>query len=182
MRHVITAVAFVLVGAASAGAAWAAADAKLIASAESAAPHAIAAHATVATMGEKSGMKVIRKGSNGWTCFPDDPGTPGKDPMCVDENGMAWVHAVMTHTAPPADKPGLAYMLAGGSDASNLDIYVTKPPAGDKWVVTGPHIMILSAQAAKESGYPSGQKAPDTSKPYVMFGGTPYAHIMMPVK
>jgi hypothetical protein len=78
--------------------------------------------------------------------------------------------------------PGVAYMLAGGSDASNLDPYAEKPAAGDKWVSTGPHVMILSAQAAKASGFPAGEKAPDTSKPYVMFAGTPYAHIMMPVK
>jgi hypothetical protein len=180
MRHLFFAVISVA-GAAYAGAAWAAPDAKLIASAESAAPRAIAAHATVAKMGEK-GLVIVRKGTNGWTCLPDDPGTPGRDPMCVDENGMAWAQAWMEHKAPPADKPGLAYMLEGGSDASNLDPYATKPAAGEKWVTTGPHIMVLSAAAAKASGYPSGQKAPDTSKPYIMFGGTPYAHIMFPVK
>ena len=32
------------------------------------------------------------------------------------------------------------------------------------------------------SRYPTKQAAPDTSKPYVMYGGTPYAHIMFPVK
>jgi hypothetical protein len=182
MRHHMFIAAAVVFGVAAAGAAWAAVDAKLIASAESAAPRAIAARATIATMGGKGGMTVVRKGSNGWTCFPDMLTTPGKDPMCVDQNGMAWMQALMEHKAPAADRPGLAYMLAGGSDASNLDPYLAKPAVGDKWVTTGPHVMILSAQAAKASGYPSGEKAPDTSKPYVMFGGTPYAHIMMPVK
>jgi hypothetical protein len=31
------------------------------------------------------------------------------------------------------------------------------------------------------AGYPGGPH-PDTSRPYVMFAGTPYAHIMMPVR
>jgi hypothetical protein len=102
--------------------------------------------------------------------------------MCFDQNGTLWAQAWMTHKDPPADKPGMAYMLQGGSDASNLDPYATKPASGDSWVTTGPHVMILSAAAAASSGYPNMQKAPDTSKPYVMFGGTPYAHIMLPVK
>jgi len=29
-------------------------------------------------------------------------------------------------------------------------------------------------------GYPSGP-APDTTRPYVMWAGTPYAHLMIPV-
>jgi hypothetical protein len=87
----------------------------------------------------------------------------------------------MHHKVPPADKPGLAYMLAGAADASNTDPYATKPARGAAWVRTGPHIMILDRNAAASSGYPGGPH-PDTSKPYVMFGGTPYAHIMMPVR
>jgi len=30
------------------------------------------------------------------------------------------------------------------------------------------------------TGYPSGDK-PDTKAPYVMFAGTPYAHLMVPI-
>jgi hypothetical protein len=41
--------------------------------------------------------------------------------------------------------------------------------------------MILDRNAAASSGYPGGPN-PDTSKPYIMFGGTPYAHIMVPVR
>lgn len=181
MRAVAIAAGLV-VGAAAATALAGDPDARLIASAMSAAPRAISDHAAVVHMDAKGAMVTLRKGSNGWTCMPDDPATPGKDPMCVDENGMMWLAALMGHKAPPADKPGMAYMLQGGSDASNLDPYLTKPATGEKWVKTGPHLMILSATAAKASGYPSGQKEPDASKPYVMYGDTPYAHIMMPVK
>ena len=153
--------------------------ADLVASAMAAAPPSITAHAAVMTLPQ---MTVLRQGTNGWTCFPDDPGSPGKDPMCTDANGMAWMQALMAHRAPPAGKAGMAYMLAGGSDASNLDPYAAKPASGAAWVTTGPHVMILGADIAESSGYPSGQANPDTSRPYVMYGGTPYAHIMMPVK
>ena len=30
------------------------------------------------------GMRDLRKSSNGWVCVPDDPNTPGGDPMCAD--------------------------------------------------------------------------------------------------
>lgn len=182
MRTVLFVCASVLIsGLYAVGAAVAGPDASaLIASATSAAPRAIGDNASVVQMTDK-GMVTLRKGTNGWTCMPDDPGTPGTDPMCVDENGWLWAAAWMDHKDPPADKPGMAYMLQGGSDASNVDPYATRPD-GKGWVSTGPHVMILSATAAKASGYPAGQKDPDTSKPYVMFAGTPYAHIMLPVK
>jgi hypothetical protein len=175
MQRVLIAAACAAGAALFAGPGWAAGDP--IASAASAAPAAIGAHATVMTMDGK----VLRKGTNGWTCFPDDPGTPGNDPMCVDKNGLDWMNAAMAKKPPPA-AVGLAYMLQGGSDASNLDPAAAKPPAGAKWVTTGPHMMVLSAAVAAASGYPTKQAAPDTTKPYVMYGGTPYAHIMFPVK
>ena len=83
----------------------------------------------------------------------------------------------MGHKPPPADQPGVMYMLAGGTDASNTDPYATKPD-GD-WIMTGPHIMFVGSAAAL-NGYPAGPK-PDTSAPYVMWAGTPYAHLMVPV-
>jgi hypothetical protein len=72
------------------------------------------------------------------------------------------------------------YMLAGGSDAGNTDPYATKPHPGEDWVTTGPHIMIVGSKEVL-SGYPASIK-PDTSAPYVMWAGTPYAHLMVPLK
>jgi hypothetical protein len=175
MKSITLAAAFAA-GLASASLAASAVDP--VASAVSAAPASIGKAATVMSLD----MKVLRKGSNGWTCFPDDPGTPGADPMCFDKNGMAWMTALTQHKPPPKDVVGFCYMLQGGSDASNLDPFAAKPPAGSKWVTTGPHVMILSAAVAAASGYPTKQANPDTSRPYVMFGGTPYAHIMAPVR
>jgi len=54
------------------------------------------------------------------------------------------------------------------------------PAEGNNWVETGPHVMVVNA-AGMMPGYPEDAK-PDTSMPYVMWGGTPYAHLMIPVK
>jgi len=150
-------------------------DADKIKSAMSAAPAAIAGTATIIDM---TTMKPIRKGTNGWTCVPDGP-SPGVDPMCVDQNGMAWVDALMNKKDPPKGKMGFGYMLAGGSDASNTDPFATTPAPGGKWVDTGPHVMVFNIADAF-TGYPT--TAANTKVPYVMFAGTPYAHLMLPVK
>jgi hypothetical protein len=150
-----------------------------IASAESAAPASVSKAATIVTMEADGSMKELRKGTNGFTCMPDSPTTPGPDPMCFDANAGEFVMAWAGHKAPPTDKAGVMYMLAGGTDASNTDPYATKPTEGGDWIHTGPHMMVVGS-AASLKGYPSGPN-PDTKAPYVMWAGTPYAHLMIPV-
>ena len=132
-------------------------------------------------MDAKGGMRVLRKGTNGFTCMPDNPDTPGPDPMCMDGNAMEWFHAVVAHKPPVANKVGLMYMLAGGTDASNTDPYAEKPTKENHWVNTGSHVMIVGAGASFYAQYPKGAD-PDTTVPYVMWAGTPYQHLMAPVK
>ena len=157
-----------------------ASDAQLIASALRAAPAAVAKNASVATMDDK-GMHSLRKGTNGFTCMPDNPATPGPDPMCMDRNAMEWVDAWVAHKPPPTMKVGFMYMLAGGTDGSNSDPYATKPESGNHWIKTGPHIMIVGGDASFYDSYPKNAD-PDTSQPYVMWAGTPYQHLMAPVR
>src|SRR3982750_2488278 len=57
-----------------------------VASAESAAPASLAHNATIMVADAGGVMKTVRQGSNGWSCIPDDPNTPGTDPMCFDAN------------------------------------------------------------------------------------------------
>jgi hypothetical protein len=156
------------------------ADDTIITSAMSAAPKPVADAATIIVMNKDGTARVVRKGTNGFTCMPDNPTTPGPDPMCLDTNAMEWAHAWMTKGAPP-NKVGFMYMLAGGSDASNTDPYAAGPSAGNNWVSTGPHIMIVGPGAAAMAGYPTSP-SPDTTKPYVMWANTPYAHLMIPMK
>jgi hypothetical protein len=156
-------------------------DAQMIASATAAAPAKIGSGAEIMAMDAKGMMRTLRKGTNGFTCMPDAPSTPGPDPMCMDKNALDWVHALVAHQAPPAGKVGFMYMLAGGTDASNTDPYATSPAPNNHWVKTGPHVMIVGADASFYDNYPK-KADPDTSMPYVMWAGTPYQHLMAPVK
>ena len=156
-------------------------DKQLIASAMSAAPAAIGKGATIVVMEADGKMRTLREGKNGFTCMPDNPATPGPDPMCMDKNAMEWVHAWIAKKAPAAGKVGFMYMLAGGTDASNTDPYATKPEPNNNWIKTGPHVMIVGGDPSFYDQYPKNAK-PDTSVPYVMWPGTPYQHLMAPVK
>ena len=153
-------------------------DAELIANAMSAAPPAISRDATIIAM-DGDRIKTLRQGTNEYTCVPDDPGSPGNDPMCLDRNAMLWLQAWMEHKDAPKGKMGLVYMLQGGSDASNDDPFATKPPPGKQWVTTGPHVMVVGIAGALDDL----PKTPDNpKKPYIMWGGTTYEHVMMPVR
>ncbi len=154
-------------------------DADMIASATSAAPEAVSKDATVIAFDEKMQAKTLRPGTNGWTCMPDMPTSPGPDPMCLDKNGLEWAQAWMAHKNPPANKMGFGYMLMGGSDASNDDPFAEKPKEGQAWVDTGPHVMILNIGDHFE-GYPKTHGNPKA--PFVMYPNTPYQHLMIPVK
>jgi hypothetical protein len=152
----------------------AATRAKLIKSALSAAPANIAANATVAVPGADGQMTVLRQGANGFTCIPDAPASSGVDPMCIDEEGMKWAHAWMSHEAKPGNTaPGLIYMLAGGSDISATDPWATRT---DHFIASPPHWMILWPFDAATSGLPTKPKKTGT---WIMWAGTPYAHLMV---
>ena len=153
-------------------------DTQLIANAMSAGPPSISCNATIIAM-EGDKMRTLKQGTNEFTCVPDDPGSPGNDPMCLDKNGMLWLQAWMNHKDAPKGKMGLVYMLQGGSDASNVDPFATQPAAGQKWVTTGPHVMVVG-MAGMLDAVPTTADAPRA--PFIMWGGSSYEHIMMPVK
>jgi hypothetical protein len=151
-----------------------------IASAMSAAPMAIAMHAAVLDWPGEPGAKPqeLRAGSNGWVCRPDDPATPGNDPRCLDAN---WLKLFGTPFGPDraAYTPGIAYMLQGDSVADNDDPSATTPPAGKEWQNGPPHIMIASPQPLDPALF---SKDPQSGGPWIMFGGTPREHLMVPVQ
>lgn len=99
--------------------------------------------------------------------------------MCLDQHGMMWADAWMNKKDPPPGKMGFGYMLMGGSDASNSDPFATTPSPDGKWVDTGPHVMVFNIGDAF-AGYPT--TSDNTKAPYIMFPGTKYAHLMLPVK
>ncbi|MEQ1667956.1 MAG: hypothetical protein ABL868_05825 [Sulfuriferula sp.] len=158
-----------------------AADKKMIRSAMQAAPKQVSRLATIIAMNADGSMRTLREGSNGFTCMPDNPATPGPDPMCMDKAAWQWAGAWIGHKTPASGTIGFMYMLAGGTDASNTDPYATKPGANNHWIKTGPHVMIVGADASFYDMYPKSAN-PDTSVPYVMWAGTPYQHLMIPIK
>lgn len=152
-----------------------------IKSAVSAAPPSISAKATVMDWPAEPGgeMAMLREGSNGWTCMPDMPDTPGNDPMCLDEPWLTWVDAWINKTEPEITTMGFGYMLQGGSPESNTDPYATGPTDDNEWMTEGvPHLMILTPDAKALAGLPV---RPDGGGPWVMWRNTPYVHIMAPM-
>ena len=153
---------------------------ELIKLALSAAPEAITKDATVITVGDDGKIRTLRPGSGQWTCMPGPTDIAGQAPMCGDKNAMEWAAAWMAHKDPPANKVGFMYMLRGDGGASNTDPYAKKEVPGNNWIKTGSHVMIVGSGAKMLDGYPREAKA-DPTKPYVMWPGTVYEHLMLPV-
>lgn len=154
-------------------------DEELIENAMSAAPEAVARDARIIAMDDQGQVRTLREGTNNFTCLADDPG-PGNNPMCMDRNAMAWAEAWMNKTEPPKGQVGIGYMLAGGATPSNVDPFA-QPPQDGEMTQEPPHIMIFSLPEIPE-GYPQPGEEPDMSQPWVMWAGTPYEHLMIPVE
>ncbi|WP_223671158.1 hypothetical protein [Kangiella shandongensis] len=146
---------------------------KRIEQARSAAPPTVSNNATIVDNGE-----VLVEGNNGWTCMPDT--LPGDNaPICVDPVWQEMMQALSNKTEFSTDRVGISYMLQGdqGAGVSNSDPFHENHKEADDYVETGPHLMII---VPKE--YLQGiTDDPTEGGPYVMWGDTPYAHIMVPV-
>jgi hypothetical protein len=147
----------------------------LIADALRAAPPNIRDTVSVSTLDGN----VLREGTGDYTCFPAPEGIAG--PMCMDSEWLKWMDAWMNQEPFTASRIGISYMMAGDSPeggASNIDPGAGTPTADNEWVVEGPHLMVIVPDPATLEGLPVTL---DTDGPYVMWSGTPYAHIMIPV-
>jgi hypothetical protein len=120
---------------------------------------------------------VLREGSNGYTCFPTPPTLVGTAPMCMDSEWMEWADAWSNKKDYAADALGISYMLAGDGGASNVDAYAEGPTDDNEWIVEGAHLMILAPGDLLDA-FPTD---PNNGGPYVMWKGTPYAHLMVPI-
>lgn len=151
-----------------------------IANAISAAPAAIANDATILGWPAEEGGEMVElsEGTNGWTCIADWPASPGNDPACYDPTWMAWNDAYASGAEPEVSRPGIAYMLRGGSDPSNTDPMALEPAPGEEWVVSPPHIMVLVPGGFDPADFTIDHHA---GEPYIMWEGTPYEHLMVPV-
>jgi hypothetical protein len=96
-----------------------------------------------------------------------------------DGAAMKWMGAYMEKSTPPKEL-GFVYMLKGDQGVSNTDPYAKKETPDNNWIKTGPHVMILGDIGDMAKAYPNTPKA-DPTKPYVMWPGTPYQHLMLPL-
>ena len=150
-------------------------EAALIEEALSAAPPQVAETARVMDLEGN----MVREGTGAFTCFPAPPDLAG--PMCLDEQWLAWMGARMNQEPFTASKIGFAYMLAGDTPhggASTINPFDIEPAAENDWVVEGPHVMLLVPDEALLGDLTT---TPEEDQPYVMWSGTPYAHVMWPM-
>jgi hypothetical protein len=144
-----------------------------IANAESAAPASVTANATI----KAADGTVLRKGSNGYTCYPQQAII---GPMCNEAVWDGLIGAMLNKQEFSPDTFSVSYMLAGEGSAignSNSDPYATEPENSEDWIKEGPHLMIVVPNRAMLKGM-----SRNTSDPvYVMWADTPYAHIMVKI-
>lgn len=153
-------------------------------SAMSAAPPSVTANATIvgSTMPPSESATergILREGSNGWVCMPDNPNVPGDSPACVDEPWREFLEAFLAGEEPPElDRIGISYMLRGDFPVSNTDPTAAAPTPDNDWIAdSGPHVMIVVPDPSILEGLPTSPG----DGPWVMWPDTPYAHIMVPV-
>ena len=147
--------------------------------AESAAPARISRDAAVMVIGKDGKLAEAKKGTNGFTCVPSIEGQEIPDPICMDAPAYKWLTDAMEGKPKPTNtSPGVAYMARGGWhwEKDGKITPVTKNEPGAKRVKEPPHWMILWPFTPEKSGLPSVPKKFGT---YVMYDGTPYAHLMI---
>lgn len=147
-----------------------------IANALSAGPETITEHATVVDWpaNMRDGMahgRVLRKGNNGWTCMPDIPGRPQHDPMCFDETMKQWMMATLEGKKPNINKVGLSYMLMGEARQGQGAAPAKDPSQVKEWFYTGPHIMMVLPDSAREALSGINQDL-SNNQPYTTFLST----------
>ena len=140
-----------------------------------AAPSFIAAECTVI---DTDGT-VLREGTNGWK----DPHEAM--PMVGDAASFAWLQGFMAGTVPDVEVDGWAWMLHGDIGEDNRMYLVTdeegiaKAKADGQWIESGAHLMLFPADPSTLDGQTTDF---NSGAPYVMYAGTKYAHLMIPVE
>ncbi|RLQ22990.1 hypothetical protein DWB85_05890 [Seongchinamella sediminis] len=145
---------------------------ELIALARSAAPAMVSADATVLYRGE-----VLAEGSNGWTCLPETLPDDGA-PMCNDAVWMEMMQAMGQQADFEASGIGISYMLQGDAGVSNSNPMHPMGKNAPDFIKEGAHLMVIVPKAMLEGITDD----PHGGGPYVMWGDTPYAHIMIPLE
>lgn len=147
-----------------------------IESAVSAAPVSVSDKATV----QDWDGTVLRKGTNEWTCLPDNPETKGNSPMCLDEQWMKFMEAFQNESTPTYDRVGFGYMVQGGEPGSNTNPYAKSSEEAEDWSEEPgpPHLMMVVPDKAMLEGMSDD---PNNGGPWVMWKDSPLVHVMIPL-
>lgn len=116
-------------------------DAELIADAVRAGPVFVTKGATIVDWPKtkKGEWRVLRSGTNGWTCIPGLGSGHQDEPGCYDSTFMQWIKDTLADKKPHIDRIGISYMY-GGKWLPNK----SHPGQGeDGEFHVGPHIMIV---------------------------------------
>jgi len=76
------------------------------------------------------------------------------------------------------DRIGLSYMLQGDAGVSNSNPMHPEGMNAPDFIKEGAHVMVILPRAMLEGI----TNDPHAGGPYVMWGDTPYAHIMIPLE
>ncbi|RLT42587.1 MAG: hypothetical protein DWI57_05445 [Chloroflexi bacterium] len=126
-----------------------------------------------------AGTTELRAGDVRYTCLPPRLSRPTPDSMCLDPVWLAFFKARMAGEVSVKDGIGVAYMLQGGNSASTDDPALPKPREGEDWVLDPPHVMVLSPDTLDSDYFPN---VPDAGGPWILYAGTPYEVLMIPVE
>ena len=151
-------------------------DAAYIRKAEGGAPFSISKDARIARFDKDGNVNVVRDGSNDFTCASiPQMGIPA---YCADKNAWDWMTSAMSHKDKPSNnEPGIAYMMQGGVHYETADGKIEMMPSAKTHnVKEPPHWMLMWPLDPTKTGLPT---LPNPGGAYVMFAGTPYAHLMV---
>lgn len=142
----------------------------------SAAPVHISKDAGVMVFGADGKLTETKKSANGFTCIPTVMNLPDPDPMCMDAASQQWFTDITNNAPKPTNTvPGIAYMVRGGSHFEK-DGKVVMSGDGAKIVKEPAHWMVMWPFDAAATKLPT---TPNPSGTYIMFDGSPYAHLMV---
>ena len=91
--------------------------------------------------------RVLRKGTNEWSCLAGVPGYPHDEPGCFDPAFLQWIKDGLAGRESHIDKAGIAYMYVGAW-VPNKSGKGSRPQSEEFHV--GPHIMIVSPRQDQE--------------------------------
>ena len=133
-------------------------DAEKIADALRAGPAFVTKDATLLDWPAAPGgeYRLLRKGSNQWTCLPAIPGYPHDEPGCFDPIFLHWMQDSLAGRTPHIDRIGISYMYFGAWQ-------VKDGSSGHEFHV-GPHLMIVSPRQDDFQGF---NRDPSNGMPYV---------------